>query len=217
VTPTVVVLSAPSGGGKTTIARALVEQRRDVGYSVSATTRKPRPGERDGAAYHFLSRAEFERRVRAGELLEWAEYAGELYGTLKTEVERELAAGRHVVLDVEVEGARQVRRAYPPPRSVSVFILPPSVAVLLERLKGRKTETGAAMARRLERAVDELHEAPTYDYVVVNDDLDRVVADVGRIIDGAAPRSDRREALEGTLTTLAQSLAREAAGLRRAT
>ena len=217
MTPRVVVLSAPSGGGKTTITRALLKRRRDVGYSVSATTRKPRPGERDGTAYHFLSRAEFERRVRAGDLLEWAEYAGELYGTLKAEVERELAAGRHVVLDIEVEGARQVRRVYPPPRSVHVFILPPSVPVLLERLRDRNTETGDAMVRRLERAVEELRAASDYDHVVVNDEVERAVEEVSRIIDGAAPRSDRRDALDSTLKTLAQTLAREAAGLRRAT
>ena len=216
MTPKVVVLSAPSGAGKTTIARALVEQRRDVGHSVSATTRAPRSGERDGTAYHFLSRAEFQRRVRAGELLEWAEYAGELYGTLRAEVERLIAAGRHALLDIEVEGARQVRRAYPPPRSVSVFILPPSAAALLDRLRNRKTETGAALARRLERAVEELQAAPAYDHVVVNDELERAVTDVSRIIDGVAP-SDRREELHGTLTALAESLAREAAGLRRVT
>lgn len=217
MTPKVVVLSAPSGSGKTTIARALLARRKDLGYSVSATTRRPRPDERDGVAYHFLSRPEFERRVRAGEFLEWAEYAGELYGTLKGEVERELAAGRHVVLDIEVEGARQVRRAYPPPRSVSVFILPPSVPVLLARLGERKTEVGGALARRLERAVEEVGEASQYDHVVVNDDLGRAVAEVERIIDDHAPRGSGREGLEKMLQALAGDLAREAARLRRET
>lgn len=214
MTPRVVVLSAPTGGGKTTIARALRGRRRDIGYSVSATTRAPRPGERDGEAYHFLSRPEFERRVRAGEFLEWAEYAGQLYGTLKSEVQRELEAGRHVVLDIEVEGARQVRRVYPPPRSVSVFILPPSAAVLFERLGHRGSEDGAALARRLERAVEELAEAPAYDHVVVNDALEQTVAAVERIIDGTVPRAARAD-LDERLKTLATELAREAARLRR--
>lgn len=214
MTPRVVVLSAPTGGGKTTIARALRGRRRDIGYSVSATTRAPRPGERDGEAYHFLSRPEFERRVRAGEFLEWAEYAGQLYGTLKSEVQQELEAGRHVVLDIEVEGARQVRRVYPPPRSVSVFILPPSAAVLFERLGHRGSEDGAALARRLERAVEELAEAPAYDHVVVNDALEQTVAAVERIIDGTVPRAARAD-LDERLKTLATELAREAARLRR--
>jgi len=127
VTRAVVILSAPSGGGKTTIAQRLLRERpADLGYSVSATTRPPRPGEQDGQAYHFLSRAEFERRRAAGEFLECAEYAGHLYGTLRSEVERVLNSGRHVVMDIEIEGARQVRAAYPWPRSISVFILPPS-------------------------------------------------------------------------------------------
>ena len=118
MTPRVVVLAAPSGGGKTTIANELRRRRPDIfGYSVSATTRKPRAGEQDGAAYHFLTREEFRRRVQAGDFLEWAEYAGELYGTLRAEVERVLASGRHVVLDIEVQGAQQVRRAYPRPAS----------------------------------------------------------------------------------------------------
>src|SRR6266496_5507994 len=117
--PRVVVLAAPSGGGKTTIARELVTRHPDLfGYSVSATTRKARAGEQDGAAYHFLTRDEFLGRRDAGAFLEWAPYAGELYGTLRSEVERVLASGRHVVLDVEVQGARQVRKAYPRPGSV---------------------------------------------------------------------------------------------------
>ncbi|HXF94855.1 MAG TPA: guanylate kinase [Gemmatimonadales bacterium] len=214
MTPKVVVLSAPSGAGKTTIARALVARRGDVAYSVSATTRAPRPDERDGTAYYFLSRPEFERRVRAGEFLEWAEYAGELYGTLRSEVEGALRAGRHVVLDIEVEGARQVRRVYPPPRSVSVFVLPPSVPVLLDRLRRRRTEDRAALARRLERAVEELREAPRYDHVVVNDDLNRAVAEVEQIIDGRVPPGSGHAGLAARVQELAAELEREAARLR---
>lgn len=215
MTPQVVVLSAPSGGGKTTIAHALLARRPDLGYSVSATTRAPRPGERDGVAYYFVSRPEFERRVRDGELLEWAEYAGALYGTLRGEVERVLGTGRHAVLNIDVQGARQVRRAYPPPRSLSVFILPPSAQVLVERLRGRNTEGGAALARRLEKAVDELQEAPRYDHVVVNDTLEHAVARIERIIDGAVPAPSGRDGLTVRLESLAQGVAAEAAGLRR--
>lgn len=107
--PFLLVLSAPSGGGKTTIAKALLAAREDLGYSVSATTRAPRPGEREGTDYHFLARAEFDRRLAAGEFLEWAEYGGQRYGTLAAEVDGVLASGRHVVLDIEVQGARAIR------------------------------------------------------------------------------------------------------------
>src|SRR5207247_772618 len=126
VTPRVVVLSAPSGGGKTTIAKALLARRPDIGYSVSATTRPPRPGEQNGVAYHFLSRDEFARRRDAGEFVEWAEYAGEWYGTLQSEVDRVLRSGRHVLLDIDVQGAAHVQQRYPPPQSIGIFILPPS-------------------------------------------------------------------------------------------
>ena len=111
--PFLLVLSAPSGGGKTTIAKMLLQGRDDLGYSVSATTRAKRSGERNGVDYHFLTRAEFEKRQKAGEFIESATYAGELYGTLKSEIERIFAQGRHAVLDVEVEGARQIRRNFP--------------------------------------------------------------------------------------------------------
>jgi len=189
VTPRVVILSAPSGGGKTTIGQRLLRERpADLGYSVSATTRPPRPGEQDGEAYHFLTRAEFERRRAAGEFLESAEYAGHLYGTLRSEVERLLQSGRHVVMDIEIEGARQVRAAYPWPRSVSVFILPPSVDALLERLRERRSESAQDLAQRLKRAVEEVGAATEFDYRVVNDRLDDAVKEIGAIIDGRRPR-----------------------------
>jgi len=196
VTPVVVVLAAPSGGGKTTIARALVARWPErYGFSVSATTRAPRPGERDGEAYFFLSREEFLRRRDAGDFLEWAEYAGELYGTLKREVDRVLQAGRHVLLDIEVQGARQVRQRYPPPASVAVLILPPSAAELVRRLRERRTESAAEMAKRLETAIWELRQAEAFDHVVVNEDLDATVAAVDRIV--AAPQATPRAAAEG--------------------
>ena len=189
MTPRVVILSAPSGGGKTTIGQRLLRERpADLGYSVSATTRPPRPGEQHGEAYHFLTRAEFERRRAAGEFLESAEYAGHLYGTLRSEVEQLLQSGRHVVLDIEIEGARQLRAEYPWPRSVSVFILPPSVDALLERLRERRSESPQDLAQRLRRAVEEVGAAPEFDYRVVNDRLDDAVKEIGAIIDGRRPR-----------------------------
>jgi len=192
VKPVVVVLAAPSGGGKTTIARALVARWPDrYGFSVSATTRPRRPGEQDGRDYLFLSKDEFRRRQGAGEFLEWAEYAGELYGTLEVEVDRLLRAGRHVLLDIEVQGARQVRTRYPAPGSRAVFILPPSTAELLRRLKGRRTESPGEMARRLQTAIRELRQAEEFDHVIVNDDLDRAVTAVHQIVGApeAAPRA----------------------------
>jgi guanylate kinase len=189
VTPQVVILSAPSGGGKTTITQRLLEARpRDLGYSVSATTRPPRPGERDGEAYHFLTRAEFERRRAAGEFLESAEYAGHLYGTLREEVERVLRSGRHVVMDIEIDGARQVQAQYPWPHSVSIFVLPPSVAVLRERLRERRSESPGDLGRRLSRAVAEVGAAGEFDFRVVNDRLDDAVREIGAIIDGRRAR-----------------------------
>ena len=180
----VVILSAPSGGGKTTIARRLEARRSDVGFSVSATTRAPRENEREGIDYFFFPRAEFLRRAEAGEFLEWAEYAGELYGTLTAEVDRLLSRGCHVLLDIEVQGAEQVRRRRAD--ALAIFIVPPTAAELLRRLAGRRSETREQLARRIAQADRELEAASGYDFVVVNDDLDRAVEAVSGILDGRA-------------------------------
>jgi guanylate kinase len=183
------IFSAPSGGGKTTIARELLRRRNDLGYSVSCTTRAPRPAERDGTDYFFLTREAFmSARVR-GEFAESAEVHDDLYGTLRSEVDKVLASGRHVIMDIDVQGARQFIKAYP--ESVLVFVLPPDIAVLLQRLKARGTESGKALDRRLSSAVDELRAVGMYHYVVVNEDIDRAVGDVSKIVDAEQMRTSR--------------------------
>lgn len=199
------MLSSPSGGGKTTIARHLLEAREDVVYSISATTRPRRAGEVDAREYHFLDRAEFERRVAAGDFVEWAEYGGNLYGTLRAEVERGLGSGRHVVLDIEVAGSRQVRQQFP--QAVQVFVLPPSAAALAQRLRGRNTEDPATVARRLEIAGRELEAAREYEYVVVNDDVVDAVSQVAAILDVESRRVRRITNLEAVLDSLRRDLA----------
>jgi guanylate kinase len=149
-----IILSAPSGGGKTTTARRLLADRRDLGYSVSCTTRAARQGEVEGKDYYFLTRADFIRRREAGDFAEWAEVHGNLYGTLETEIRRVLAGGQHVVMDIDVQGARQIMRAFP--GAVTVFVLPPSGEVLLARLRDRKTESPEQLVARLNSALKEL-------------------------------------------------------------
>ena len=191
--PFLLVLSSPSGGGKTTIAQSLLRARDDLGYSVSATTRPRREGEQDGADYHFLTRDEFLRRVDAGEFLEWATYAGNLYGTLRSEIDRIFARGRSAVLDLEIEGARQIRTAFP--NSLHLFVLPPSADVLVGRLTGRKTESPAVLRERITRAADELAAVAEYDYAIFNEDLTLAVAQVAAILDAEARRVARQEGL----------------------
>ena len=184
--PRIVVLSAPSGGGKTTIAKALREQFPDrFGFSVSATTRKPRAGEQNGVDYYFWDRETFEQGLKAGKFLEHAEYAGELYGTLRDEVEKVLKSGRHVVLDIEVEGARQVRAHYAPPRSMSIFVLPTEPRVLIERLLARKSENADQLRKRIDRATYELQQATQFDRWIRNDVLDDAVHEVVQAVDEA--------------------------------
>jgi guanylate kinase len=211
VSPFLVVLSSPSGAGKTTIARALLERRDDLGFSVSATTRPPRSTEQDGVDYHFLSQDEFMRRVTEGGFLESAEYSGHLYGTLEDEVDRMLAQGRHVMLDIEVQGAAQIRQR----RSdvVSIFVLPPSADALVGRLQGRAADDREALSRRLIQADTELQQAATYDHVVVNDDLDTAVATVAAIIDAEEQRTARRPDLAAMIDKLRADLAIKASEL----
>jgi guanylate kinase len=166
----VLVVTGPSGVGKGTLIRHLLDRRPDYRLSVSATTRAPRQGEVEGRDYHFLSQQEFERRLAAGDFLEHALYAGNHYGTLKEEVER---APENLVLEIEVEGARQVRKALP--EATQVFIAPPSDEALRERLEGRMTDTPEAIDRRLARAKEELAARQEFKRVIVNDDLDRAV------------------------------------------
>ena len=204
--PFIVILSAPSGAGKTTIAQELVRRRKDVGFSVSATTRARREGERKGKAYHFIPRQRFEELREEGEFLESARYAGEWYGTLKREIKRVHDLGRHVLLDIEIQGARQVRAAYPWPQSVSIFVLPPSPAELLKRLRRRKSESRQSLITRLETATQELIDATSFDYIVINDKLQKAVARVGCIIDAEAQRTARNVDLQDQLEEMSSYL-----------
>ncbi len=187
--PVPIILSSPSGGGKTTIAKRLLQGRKDIGYSVSCTTRSPREGEVEGRDYYFRTRDEFERGVKAGEFAESAEVHGHLYGTLRSEIERVLGSGRHVIMDIDVQGAKQLAAVFPD--SMLVFILPPSAEVLIQRLEARKTEDAKSFIRRLRSAKEELKAIDLYPYLVVNHEVEAAVKDVSRIIDGKGDASSR--------------------------
>jgi guanylate kinase len=176
------VLAAPSGTGKTTLARHLVKGSDRYVFSVSATTRKAREHEQDGVDYHFTDEAAFKAMAAAGELAEWAEVHGRFYGTLKAELDEAAARGEHVVLDIDVQGARQIRDTVDDAKLI--FVLPPSVEVMMQRLRGRGTEDEIEVARRLRSALDELQAVPEFDYVVVNDNLDRCVKEIESIVSG---------------------------------
>ncbi len=185
------VVSAPSGTGKTTVCHRLVSEDAGLELSVSHTTRSPRPGERDGVDYHFVSRQEFERLVAEGAFLEHAEYRGNLYGTSRAAIEGPLAAGRDLLLEIEVQGARQLRTQLPEARRI--FLLPPSRKELERRLRARGTESEEVIARRLEVASQELPEVFRYDYAVLNDELEAAVGRVLEIVHGE--REGRRAEL----------------------
>jgi guanylate kinase len=174
------VVSAPSGTGKTTVVEQLVRRLPDLSMSRSYTSRAARAGEADGIDYNFITRASFESMVSAGGFLEWAEVFGNLYGTGAADAERHLATGRDLVLVIDVQGARQVRRRCE--GTVGIFVMPPSFEVLEQRLRGRSADTEAAMQRRLQTARDEVAAFSEYDYVVVNDELDACVDRVRAIV-----------------------------------
>jgi len=179
--------------------------------AVSATTRQPREGEADGVDYHFLSAAQFEQRRAAGEFLECFEVFGRgcWYGTLRSEVKRIHDLGRHVLLDIEIQGARQVRQAYPAPQSLGIFVLPPTPTALLQRLKRRKSESLESLRNRVEMATTELREATSFDYVVINDELRVAVAEVEQIIDAESLRTVRNVDLSAQLQRMSTHLQRQ--------
>jgi guanylate kinase len=176
----VFVITGPSGVGKGTLIRGLLERVPGLELSVSATTRPPRPGERDGVDYHFLSDEEFDRRVANGEFVEHARYSGHQYGTLRSELERRMAEAAGVVLEIEVQGARQIRAAMP--EAVQVFIAPPSVEALRARLVGRGTDAPEDVEARLATALEELEAEKEFEYVVVNDRLEQATEELADIV-----------------------------------
>jgi guanylate kinase len=176
----VFVITGPSGVGKGTLIRSLFDRIPELELSVSATTRAPRPGERDGVHYHFLTRDQFDERIAAGDFLEHAEYSGNRYGTLRSELERRTGAGVPVVLEIEVQGARQVRAAMP--QAVAVFIAPPSPDALRVRLVGRGTDSAEQVEARMRTAAAELAAQPEFGHVVVNDRLEDAVDDLVGVV-----------------------------------
>ena len=207
------ILSSPSGGGKTTIAKELLRRRSDMGYSVSCTTRPARPGESDGQDYYFISPEQFEAARTRGEFAESAEVHGNMYGTLRREVDRVLQSHRHVVMDIDVQGARQFVQAYP--EAVTVFLIPPDARVLLDRLRGRGTESTDSLARRLRSAVEELRAVDLYGYLVVNEDLEEAVRAVSAIVDSESRRLSRLDEVHSTIGAMVTDLESELEKMNR--
>ena len=173
------IISGPAGSGKGTIV-SRVRELAQFDFSVSATTRAPRPGEEHGVHYYFIDKTEFEGKIEAGDMLEYAQYVGNYYGTPKKPVEDALAAGRNIVLDIEVKGALQVKEKMP--EAVMIYILPPDYETLLSRIRGRGTETEEVIQKRMNEARNEIRIFPKYDYVVINDTVEKAAQDVLSIL-----------------------------------
>ena len=190
-----IVISGPSGAGKSTVVFKAIEGRDDVCFSTSVTTRKPRPGETDGKEYFFVDLDRFREMVENDELLEHAEYVANSYGTPRAYVEKQLESGLNVLLDIEVQGARQVHEKMP--EAVMIFVAPPSLKELERRLRGRGTDTERAIEARLIRAQQEVAEADFYQYLIINDDADKAARELNAIIDASHCRfADRAERLK---------------------
>jgi guanylate kinase len=197
------VIAAPSGAGKTSLLHALMKKRPSLQFSVSCTTRKPRAHEQDGRDYHFISRDAFERLIREGEFIEHADVFGNYYGTRRSVVEAALAAGRDLILEIDWQGARQVRERLP--EAVQIFILPPSRAELERRLRDRGTDSEEAIARRLVESTLEMSHWRDFDYVVVNRDFEQALAELEAIFDGRGEASGSgRAGLAGLADSLLQ-------------
>ncbi len=185
-----IVISGPSGAGKSTVVFNALGDRNDCCFSISVTTRQPRPGEENGREYFFIDQAEFDKMVEEGELLEHAQYVNNSYGTPKAYVVNKLNEGLNVILDIEVQGARQVKTKMP--EAVTAFVVPPSLAELERRLRNRGTETEETIGARLERARQEYQEADFYDYIIINDEVETAADELSAIIDAERCRFSNR-------------------------
>jgi guanylate kinase len=203
---TILIIVAPSGAGKTSLVRALMDARSQIRHSVSCTTRPPRQGERDGEDYCFISHAEFLARRQAGEFLEWAEVHGNLYGTSQRWIDEQTAAGADIVLEIDWQGARQVRKLYPD--AISVFIAPPSLEVLQQRLEARGKDSPASIERRMANARNELKHAGEFQYIIVNQEFTEACQQLSCIVDAARCRFAQQAALRPALFA-ALGIARE--------
>lgn len=193
-----IVLSGPSGVGKSTVIAELLSQRDNIYFSVSYTTRQPRMGEQDGVNYNFVGRTEFERMIAAGELLEYAEYVDNYYGTSLKAIQERLDMGIDVLLDIEVQGAAKVRARCP--EALLIFIIPPSFEELSRRLHRRNTDSEDTIAGRLEKARAEFQEIPNYDYLVINDKVSGAVAEIEAILTAAECKVDNRRSILAQFT-----------------
>lgn len=180
------IVAAPSGAGKTTLVSLLLENDPQIRVSISHTTRAPRPGEENGREYHFIDVPAFLEKVQHGEFLEWAEVHGNYYGTSKKWIESEMSSGRDVLLEIDWQGAQQVRKSFP--KAIGIFVLPPSMDVLKTRLSGRGTDSAEVIARRIAAAHDEMRHVDEFDYVIINDTLQQAVGDLQAIVRAARLR-----------------------------
>ena len=195
------IVAAPSGAGKTTLVRLLLENDPGIRLSISTTTRAPRPGEEDGREYHFVDVADFVDSVRRSEFLVWAQVHGNYYGTSKRWVEAEMSAGRDILLEIDWQGAQQVRKSFP--QAIGMFILPPSIEALEDRLSSRGTDSAATIARRIAAAREEIRHVDEFDYVIINDDLQRALGDMISLVSASrleyASQRQRHAALFASL------------------